>query len=73
MILKDANGSPISEGDTLYLIEDDRGAKAGSKFVVWKRKWEDDDEELSLVATIQPSKFLTALLTEESAKKYRVE
>lgn len=72
MTITDTNGSIINAGDTLEILEDHHGLYRGNRLVVSERKWDEEDADTSLVATVLPSKFLVMLITEENAKMFRV-
>lgn len=72
MKLTDTNGTQIKDGDTLELMEDMPAAAKGTHFTVESRLWDEEDTTESLVATTHPNTYMTLLLDQDRASKFRI-
>lgn len=67
--MKDKNGKEIKEGQTIYRIIENGAAPLGTEYLVVLRKWEQEDENESLVA-LRPG--VGELITQARAKEYEI-
>ena len=67
--LYDANGKQIKDGNNLERIIDSPAAYAGQKYRAEQYKWDETDDEESLVAN---AVYIKTRLNAENAKEFKI-